>query len=79
MVRLPKKSLMAAAICAAAASQLLVSPSAFAAGGDFSLDFTAAAPLTYNHATGGGLYNLRAVGNNKDIANSCALQPDGKY
>ena len=70
MINLPKKSLMAAAICAAAASQLLVSPSAFAAGGDFSLDFTAAAPLTYNHATGGGLYNLRAVGNNKDIVES---------
>jgi hypothetical protein len=41
-----------------------------AAGGDFSLDFTAAAPLTYNHLTGGGMYDLRAVGRDKDIVES---------
>lgn len=67
MTRLTKRSLMAVAVCAAAAAQLLGSPSAIAGGGDFSLDFTAAAPLTYNHLTGGGTYDLREVGRNKDI------------
>jgi hypothetical protein len=43
---------------------------AFAAGGDFSLDFTAAAPLTYDHTTGGGAYNDRTVGRDKDIVES---------
>jgi len=70
MIGLPRKSLIAAAICAAAASQMLISQSAFGAGGDFSLDFTAAAPLTYNHATGGGTYDLRVVGRDKDIVES---------
>ena len=70
MIGLARKSLIAAAICAATASQLLVAQSAFAAGGDFSLDFTAAAPLTYSHATGGGFYNQRLVGVNKDIVES---------
>jgi uncharacterized repeat protein (TIGR01451 family) len=46
-------------------------PSAvFAAGGDFSLDFTAAAPLTYDHRTGGGAYNDRTVGDDQDIVES---------
>jgi len=43
---------------------------ALAAGGDFSLDFTAAAPLTYSHATGGGAYNDRTVGRDQDIVES---------
>lgn len=43
---------------------------ASAAGGDFSLDFTAAAPLTYSHATGGGSYNDRTVGRDQDIVES---------
>ena len=34
----------------------LSSGPAFASGGDFSLDFTAAAPFTYDHSTGGGAY-----------------------
>jgi hypothetical protein len=60
---------MAAAVCAAAA-QLLAPPSAFAGGGDFSLDFTAAAPLSYDHLTGGGTYDTRQVGRDKDIVES---------
>ena len=38
--------------------------------GDFSIDFTAAAPNTYNHLTGGGAYNDRTVGINDDIVES---------
>ena len=64
-----RKSLIAAAICATG-GPLLGIPSALAAGGDFSLDFVAAAPLTYNHATGGGSYNQRVVGRDKDIVES---------
>jgi uncharacterized repeat protein (TIGR01451 family) len=38
------------------------------AGGDFAnTDFSAAAPYTYNHQTGGGAYNDRTVGDYKDI------------
>ena len=36
----------------------------------FQLDFTAAAPLTYNHDTGGGAYDNRDVGRAKDIVES---------
>jgi hypothetical protein len=43
---------------------------AFAAGGDFSADFTAAAPLTYDHDTGGGAYDDRTVGRDLDIVES---------
>ena len=39
-------------------------------GGDFSLDFTAAAPQTYNHLTGGGAYDDRTVGVADDIVES---------
>jgi hypothetical protein len=47
---------------------LLVCPAvAGADGGDFSLDFTAAAPVTYDHSTGGGAYNDRTVGKTLDI------------
>jgi len=51
---------------------LLARPSApaLAAGGDVSLDFTAAAPLTYDHVTGGGAYNDRTVGDTDDIVES---------
>ena len=42
---------------AVAISQLFVAQGALAAGGDFSLDLTAAAPLTYDHSTGGGTYD----------------------
>jgi hypothetical protein len=38
----------------------------FLAGGDFSLDFTAAAPQTYDHDTGGGAFNNGDNGEDKD-------------
>jgi hypothetical protein len=39
-------------------------------GGDFSLDLVASAPLTYNHATGGGSYDDRTIGRNMDVVES---------
>lgn len=39
-------------------------------GGDISLDFVASAPLTYNHQTGGGFYNQRIIGRDKDVVES---------
>ena len=50
------------------AVQMLLTQSAFAAGGDFSLDFTAAEPSSYSHATGGGAYNDRTI--NEDVVES---------
>ena len=44
-------------------------------GGDFSLDFVAAAPFTYNHATGGGAYDDRTIGNPQDIHDEIRLAP----
>lgn len=46
----------------ALAVQLALTPGAWAAGGNFSLDFTAAEPSSYSHATGGGAYDERKVG-----------------
>ena len=40
----------------------------YADGGNFSMDFTAAEPSSYNHSTGGGSYNFRNV--NTDIVES---------
>ena len=39
-------------------------------GGDFSLDFLAAAPFSYDHDTGGGAYNDRTVGKLDDVVES---------
>ncbi|MBF9140922.1 T9SS type A sorting domain-containing protein [Hymenobacter properus] len=39
-------------------------------GGDFSLDFVAAAPYTYIHSTGGGAFNDRTIGKNMDVVES---------
>lgn len=39
-------------------------------GGDYKLDFTAAAPNTYDPSIGGGAYNDRTVGVDKDIVES---------
>jgi hypothetical protein len=50
--------------------QPLLSQRAFADGGDFQLDFIAAAPFTYNHATGGGAYDDRTIGKNLDVVES---------
>ncbi|MBW7882604.1 MAG: tandem-95 repeat protein [Caldilineaceae bacterium] len=59
------------AIAAILISILPVAPlaqPALAAGGDFAnTDFAAAAPFTYNHATGGGAYNDRTVGDFGDV------------
>jgi uncharacterized repeat protein (TIGR01451 family) len=41
-----------------------------AAQGDFSLNFTAAAPRTYNHATGGGAFDDGTKGVDKDVVES---------
>jgi hypothetical protein len=54
----------------AVAIQLTAGQNLFADGGDFSLDFAAAAPFTYNHLTGGGAYNDGSVGRDKDIVES---------
>ena len=39
-------------------------------GGDFSLDFVAAAPFTYDHATGGGAFDDRTIGKANDVVES---------
>jgi hypothetical protein len=52
------------------AALLLLVPTSFAAGGDFTLDFVAAAPYTYDHATGGGAFNDRSVGKDLDVVES---------
>src|SRR6185295_15823096 len=39
-------------------------------GGDFSLDFVASAPFTYNHATGGGAFDDRTIGKTNDVVES---------
>ncbi len=43
---------------------------ALAAGGDYSLDFVAAAPFIYDHSVGGGAFNDRTVGKTDDIVES---------
>ena len=39
-------------------------------GGDFSLDFVASAPYTYDHATGGGAFDDRTIGKTLDVVES---------
>ncbi|PLY07396.1 MAG: hypothetical protein C0624_03645 [Desulfuromonas sp.] len=39
-------------------------------GGDFSLDFAAAAPYTYDHANGGGAWNDGTIGKSEDVVES---------
>jgi len=63
-------SIFVPALAVALTGQLFLAQTAFAAGGDFSLDHTAAAPLTYDHSTGGGTYDQRQVGRDKDIVES---------
>jgi hypothetical protein len=59
--KLVYQTALAAVLSTTLAVQPLMLAKALADGGDFALDFTAAAPLTYNHATGGGAYNDRTV------------------
>ena len=68
--RLMSRTLLGGMLSMTLVGQPLLSQRAFADGGDFSLDFTAAAPLTYDHTTGGGAYNERDVGRDKDIVES---------
>lgn len=58
------------AIAVLMASFVVVAPRVQADGGDFTLDFVAAAPGTYNHGTGGGAFDDRTVGVNNDIVES---------
>jgi hypothetical protein len=63
----PAKTLLPRLTLAATAT-LLFTGQAIAAGSDFAnTDFAAAAPFTYNHATGGGAYNDRTTGAYNDI------------
>lgn len=62
------RSVLAAAIAAAIA--LAQPQSAAADGGDFKLDFIAAAPFTYDHATGGGAFDNRTIGKANDVVES---------
>ena len=39
-------------------------------GGEFSIDFTAAAPNTYSHKTGGGAFNDGSAGKDNDVVES---------
>ena len=59
-----KRSMLASAM----AGLWLVAQGAAAGRGDFSLDFTAAEPTSYNHSVGGGAYNDRTI--NKDVVES---------
>jgi hypothetical protein len=47
-----------------------VAPGKPVTGGDFSLDFVAAGPLTYVHQTGGGAYDDRTIGKDLDVVES---------
>jgi hypothetical protein len=49
---------------------LLIASAAEAASGDFSIDFIAAAPQSYNHLTGGGAFDDRTIGVDKDVVES---------
>ncbi len=49
---------------------LLIAPAAEAARGDFSIDFVAAAPQSYNHLEGGGAFDDRTIGVDKDVVES---------
>lgn len=49
---------------------LLTASAAEAARGDFSIDFIAAAPESYNHLTGGGAFDDRTIGVDNDVVES---------
>ena len=58
----------ALALCAALV--LAPMPPLHADGGDFQLDFVASAPETCDHEFGGGAYDLRVIGVDKDVVES---------
>ena len=45
-------------------------PDSLAASGDFSIDFVAAAPQSYDHSIGGGAYDNRDIGVGDDVVES---------
>ena len=49
---------------------LVTTPGVLAASGDFSIDFVAAAPESYNHLTGGGAFDDGTIGVGKDVVES---------
>jgi hypothetical protein len=65
-----RRLVTAAALAVCMAVVVTLGQRGAASGGDFSLDFTAAAPFTYDHDTGGGAYNDRTVGKFNDIVES---------
>lgn len=76
--RSPRAHTLGSRLLATVATALIVTgiatalPSGAAAQTDISLDFTAAAPLSYDHATGGGAYDNRSVGRDRDVVESLA-------
>ena len=70
MRRLTKRMQPLLAVLAIARLAMLPAPPASANGGDFKLDFIAAAPFTYDHSTGGGAFDDRTIGKNKDVVES---------
>ena len=51
-------------------AMLVTTPGVLAASGDFSIEFVAAAPQSYNHLTGGGAYDDGTIGVDADIVKS---------
>jgi hypothetical protein len=69
--KLMSRTLLVIMLSMALVGQPVLVGKAFAAPGDFTtVDLTAAAPLTYDHATGGGAYDQRDVGRDLDIVES---------
>ncbi|HTH07890.1 MAG TPA: hypothetical protein VL916_18555, partial [Ilumatobacteraceae bacterium] len=71
--RVPRRRrLLALGGLAVTVGAFVVSPAtgASAHGGEYSLDFVASAPTTYDHTTGGGAYDDRTIGVNKDVVES---------
>jgi len=68
ILRLFPHTRLSALISSLLGGTLLAAGSALAVTGDFkNTDFAAAAPYTYNHATGGGAYNDGTNGDYKDV------------
>jgi hypothetical protein len=65
-----RRMILVAAMALCLAVVFTIGRTGAASGGDFSLDFTAAAPFSYDHVTGGGAYNDRTVGRFDDIVES---------
>jgi len=67
---LPSRLATLAAATMLVGGGIIAASAGAAASVDISIDFTAAAPLTYDHSTGGGAYDNRSVGRAKDIVES---------